>query len=416
MEHDEDEPAYVSPTIRTLREQASQFAQQYVVPRVPTLETGETDRYLIGLIAERGWLGLTIPAEYGGGREDYGGGHLAKTIMLEELAYRSAAVATAVQASILGTAKILHFGNSEQKRRWLPAVAQGQSLPTIAVTDPAVGGYVLGMGGRAERRGGGWVINASKAFIGNSHIGTLHGVVVPTPGKQARKARSRALSAFLVEADQPGVSLGDWYPSLGLRGFSFGMIDLKECRVPDEALLGQVGDGMAVAYSSSVLYGRLNLAAVAFGLQRAIVDEAVAFSLGREIDGQPLTRLGTIKDSLGEMASRLRTSRTVLYDAAHRLDQGLPCDADLLNANLTTTELAVASADSAMRILAAHALLAGHPVGRYLTDAYCLLPPAGTSHIQRARLADMLTGADKHKQWSTRFANPVPAGELAGVS
>lgn len=412
---EDDEPTYVSPAIRRLREQTRLFAQQYVVPRVPTLETGETDRHLIKMIATRGWLGLTIPAEYGGGREEYGGGHLAKTIMLEELAYHSAAVAAAAQASILGAAKIVHFGNGDQQRRWLPAIAQGESLPTIAVTDPAVGGYVLGMGGSAERRGGGWVINAAKAFVGNSHVGDLHGLVVPTPGRQARKARSRsrALSAFLIEADRTGVHLGESQPGLGLRGFSFGKIDFRDCRVPDEALLGEVGDGMAVAYSSSVLYGRLNLAAVAFGLHRAIAAAAVEFSLGRKIDGEPLTRLGTIKASLGDMASRLHASRTVLYEAAYRLDQALPCDQDLLAANLQTTEMAVASADAAMRILAGHALLDGHAVGRYLNDAYCLLPPAGTSDIQRARLADKITGVDKHEQWSVRFANPVAAPVLA---
>jgi alkylation response protein AidB-like acyl-CoA dehydrogenase len=410
-----EEPPYVTAPIAALRREAAQFAEHRVRPAIAVLETGAVDRDLIGQIARHGWLALTIPAQYGGASEEYGGGHLAKTIVLEELARANAGVGAAAQASILGIAKILHFGNDEQKRRWLPAVATGNVLPTIAVTDPAAGSAVLSMGGSAERRGGDWLINASKAYIGNAAVGHVHGVVVPTGGRQAKQSRFRSLSAFLIEADRPGIRLLP-KENFGLKGFSFDAMEFIDCRVPAEALLGEVGDGLAVAYSSSLLYGRLNLAAVSLGLHRAIVEAAVEFSLGRELGGAPLTRIDIVKAGLGQMASRLMTARTVVYDAAHLLDLGMPCDAELINAKLISAEGAVAAASAAMTILAGRALQDRHPVARFLADAYTLLPPAGTPEIQELRLAEALTGQNTHEQWSVRFANPVPARSLAAVS
>jgi alkylation response protein AidB-like acyl-CoA dehydrogenase len=148
------------------------------------------------LIARQGWIGVTISDRYGG----MGMGHLAKTVIIEELARVSGAM---VQASQLGVAKIVHFGTEEQKKRWLPAIASGDCLPTIAVTEPDSGGHVLGMTSSAIRDGDDYLLNGRKVFVGNSHVGDLHGVVVRTgPG-------SKGLSAFLVESGRPGFP---WVP------------------------------------------------------------------------------------------------------------------------------------------------------------------------------------------------------------
>lgn len=410
-----DEPPYVTAPIIALRQEATRFAEEQVRPAIPILEAGQVDHDLIGQIARRGWLALTIPAQYGGGCEDYGGGHLARTVMLEELARVNAGVGAAAQASILGVGKILHFGSDEQKRRWLPDVAAGKVLPTIAVTDPAAGSDILAMGGTAAHRGSDWLITALKAYVGNAAVGHLHGVVVRTGGRQARKSRFKSLSAFLIEADRPGIQLQS-RESFGLRGFSFDMLNFTDCRVPAEALLGEVGDGLAVAHSSSIVYGRLNLAAVSLGLHRAIVESTVEFCLGRMLNGEPLTRIDTVKAGLGQMASRLMTARTIVYDAAHLLDLGRPCDAELINAKLVSAQAAVDAANAAMGILAGRALQDRHPVARYLADAHTLMPPAGTPEIQKLRLAEALTGQNQHEQWSARFAYTAPARTLIAAS
>jgi alkylation response protein AidB-like acyl-CoA dehydrogenase len=305
-----------------------------------------------------------------------------------------------VQASQLGVAKIVHFGNEKQKETWLPAIAAGRCLPTIAVTEPESGGHVLGMTATAERDGDDYILNGRKVFVGNSHVGDLHGVVVRTgPG-------SKGLSAFLVESDRPGFSLGADKTAMGLHGFSFGELIFDNCRVPAENLLGAEGDGLAVAYSSSILYGRPNLTAVSLGIHRALVEETAEFSTTQYRYGKPLSDLPTIKQKLGQMQSQLMTAQLAAYHAAHLLDRGLPCDAELMNAKLINVEYALDSARTAMEVHAACGLYTDRPVERYLRDALHIFAPAGTSDVQRIRLAEVALGTSKG-QWSQRLAAQV---------
>lgn len=382
-----------------LREQVRRFALERVAPRVDQMEKArQLDRELSGLIAEQGWIGVTIPTEYGG----MGAGHVAKTIIIEELARVSGAMGAMVQASQLGVAKILHFGSDEQKHAWLPLIAAGRCLPTIAVTEAGSGGHVLGMSSRATRDGKDYILNGAKVFVGNSHIGHLHGVVARSgTGK-------RGLTAFLVESDRPGVRLEPLEPTLGLSGFGFGTIVFDNCRVPAENRLGEDGEGMDIAYSSSTLYGRPNLAAVALGIHRAVMEDTVAYSTNRELYGKPMSTISTVAAKIGDMQSRLMTARLALYHATHLLDRGLACDPELMNAKLVNYEYAIASANAAMEILAARALHVSHRIERYLRDIHHIYAPAGTSDIQRLRLAEHAAGAG-HEQWSVKLKDRIQA-------
>ena len=382
-----------------LRLDVRAFAETEVRPRVPAMEESRSVQHeLSRLIARQGWLGVTIDQEHGG----MGLGHLAKTIIIEELSRVSGAMGAMVQASQLGVAKIVHFGDDRQKKTWLPEVAKGDCLPTIAVTEPESGGHVLGMTTSAVRDGDEYVLNGRKVFVGNSHVGDLHGVVVRTgPG-------SKGLSAFLVEADRPGFSLGPHRPAMGLHGFSFGELVFDDCRVPATNRLGQEGDGLPVAYSSSILYGRANLTAVSLGIHQALMDETTAFVSAQHRYGESLSELPTVKMKLGQMQSRLMTARLLAYHAVDRLDRGLPCDADLMNAKLVNVESAMDSARAAMEIHAACGLFPDRPIERYLRDAYHIFAPAGTSDVQLLRLSEMALGTDKG-QWSEKFAAPERA-------
>ncbi|WP_127354889.1 acyl-CoA dehydrogenase family protein [Actinacidiphila soli] len=380
-----------------LREEVRTFAESEVRPRIPEMEaTRSVQHELSRLIARQGWIGVTIGREYGG----MGLGHLAKTIIIEELSRVSGAMGAMVQASQLGVAKIVHFGNVEQKDTWLPAIASGDCLPTIAVTEAEAGGHVLGMTASAVRDGDDYLLNGSKVYVGNSHVGDLHGVVVRTgPG-------SRGLSAFLVESDRPGFSLGPQQPAMGLHGFSFGELIFDNCRVPASNLLGAEGDGLPVAYSSSVLYGRANLTAVSLGIHQAILEETTAFSIARQRYGKPLHEVPSIKLKLGQIQSRLMTARLAAYHAVHLLDNGLPCDAELMNAKLVNVESALDSARNAMEIHAACGLFTDRPVERFLRDAHHIFAPAGTSDVQLLRLGEVALGTSKG-QWSERLADLV---------
>ncbi|HEY1823347.1 MAG TPA: acyl-CoA dehydrogenase family protein [Trebonia sp.] len=395
-----------------LREQVREFAESSVRPLIPEMEAAKTVQHTLSrLIARQGWIGVTIGREYGG----MGLGHLAKTIIIEELSRVSGAMGAMVQASQLGVAKILHFGNETQKKDWLPAIANGYCLPTIAVTEPDSGGFVLGMEATAERDGDDYVLNGRKIYIGNSHVGDVHGVVVRTG------SGSRGLSAFLVESDRPGLALASHKQAMGLHGFSFGELVFSGCRVPAANRLGAEGDGLAVAYSSSVLYGRANLAAVSLGIHQAIVDETVAFASGRQRHGKPIADMPTLKLKLGQMQSRLMTARLAVYHATHLLDSGEACDPELINAKLINVEYALDSARNAMEIHSAAGLFTGRPIERYLRDAFHIFAPAGTSDIQLLRLGETALGTAKGS-WSRRFAATSAASaaeiraELAGLA
>ncbi|MEW1550492.1 acyl-CoA dehydrogenase family protein [Streptomyces tsukubensis] len=390
---------------RDLRRAVAEFARDRVAPRITRMEaTGEVEHGLVTEMARRGWIGVTIPAAHGG----MGLGHEAKTLVIEELSRVSGAMGAAAQASMLGVAKILHFGTGEQHRQWLPAIAAGACLPTIAVTEKASGGEVLSMKATGRRKGAQWVLTGRKTFIGNSHLGHLHGVVVRTG---TARDRSRRLTAFLVEHDRKGVTLAPHPPYLGLRGFSFGEVILDHVTVPDSNRIGEVGEGLDVAYSSSVLYGRLNLAAVALGIHDATRAQATSYASGRP----RIAAHSTVRNRLGEIDALLRTSRLAVYHAARRLDGGLPCDADLLTAKYSAVEGVQRATALGMRIHGAAGLSAGLPMERYHRDAQCLEPPAGTADIQLHRLAEDLLSPGRHPQWSARFARPLtpPPAALA---
>ncbi|MFD0557641.1 alkylation response protein AidB-like acyl-CoA dehydrogenase [Stackebrandtia endophytica] len=387
-----------------LRNQVREFAETEVRGRVAEMEESRTVHHeLSRLIARQGWIGATIDTEHGG----MGAGHLAKTIIIEELSRVSGAMGAMVQASQLGVAKIVHFGDDEQKKTWLPRIASGDCLPTIAVTEPDSGGHVLGMTAEAVRDGDDYVLNGSKVFVGNSHVGDLHGVIVRTG------EGSKGLTAFLVEADRPGFSLNPQKPSMGLHGFSFGELVFDDCRIPASNRLGEEGDGLPVAYSSSILYGRSNLTAVSLGIHQAIVDETAAYVQSRHLYGKPLYELNNIKLKLGEMTSRLMTGRLLAYHAVHLLDSGQPCDTELMNAKYYNVESALDSARNAMEIHAGAGLFTDKPIERYLRDAHHIFAPAGTSDVQLTRLAETTLGQTKG-QWSQQLAHLVQTDDTRG--
>ncbi|MBC9715801.1 acyl-CoA dehydrogenase family protein [Streptomyces sp. TRM66268-LWL] len=384
-----------------LREHVRGFAESEIRPRIAAMETARTVQHELSReIARQGWIGVTVPAAYGGMEA----GHLAKTVIIEELSRVSAAMGAMAQASQLGVAKILHYGNEVQQKTWLPAIAAGECLPTIAVTEHGSGGHVLGMSATAVRDGDDYVLDGRKVYVGNSHVGDLHGVVVRTgPG-------SGGLTAFLVEGDRPGCTVAAEQPTLGLHGFSFGELVFDNCRVPAANRLGEEGDGLAVAYASSVLYGRANLTAVSLGIHQALVEETSRFCTERERYGKPLYALPNIKIKLGQMQSRLMTARLTAYHAVHLLDQGLPCDVELMNAKVVNVETALDSARDAMEIHAAAGLFTDRPIERFLRDAHHMYAPAGTSDVQHLRLAEHALGVAKGSWSSVHAVEPRCAG------
>ncbi|MFC8567511.1 acyl-CoA dehydrogenase family protein [Streptomyces sp. NPDC057245] len=382
-----------------LWQEADAFATEHVTPRATRMEAapGKVERKVAGLMAARGWFAVTVPAVFGG----LGAGHVAKTVLVHRIARVSAAAAAILQATLIPVGALLHFATYEQKGRWLPRVADGSLLLSIAVTEPLAGGHIGGIETTAERVGNEWVITGSKIHIGNSHLAGVHLVVARTA--KTGVSTSQALTAFMVEADRPGLSVPDHRPGLGLHGFSAGRLDLDHVRVPADNVVGEVGQGLAVAQSSSILYGRPNLAAVSLGIHEAVVDTTTSRLKTRPRYRGALSDLPVLRDRVGGMEARLRAGRILAYQSVHLLDQGLPCDADLINAKYLGHQWAMHSAQDAMELHGAHALDRDYVLQRLWRDIQHTYPPAGTGEVQRIRLADAAFDED-HIQWSEHLA------------
>lgn len=392
---------YLTDNHLSLLKKAQEFGREVIAPRVPDMEARgtHTDRELPRLMGDLGWCGVIIGAEYGGMGLD----HLSKTILVSETSYFSGAAGGILQASLIPTVAILYLGSEEQKQLWLPQIARGL-WATIAVTEPDSGSHVLGMDGTARRKGRHWIINARKCFIGNSGIAGLHVVIVRTghPGEP------RSLSAFLVEAERDGIEVIQ--PALvGMHGFTCGIVQMRDVHVPDSHLLGQVGDGLAAAYTASVVCGRPNLAATALGLHRRAMDETLAFLRGRRRKTgkrhratQALSEHPVVKYRLADMTSRLMAAERLAFDAVNLLDQGHPCDPELVQSKLFNNQAAGETLRDASSLHGGYATRADHPITRLLRDIQHVGAPAGPDDVQRHRLTEKALGTGR-RQWSEDF-------------
>ncbi|MVO90228.1 acyl-CoA dehydrogenase [Streptomyces sp. p1417] len=382
-----------------LWQEADAFAAEHLAPLAASMEAapGKVERGAAELMAARGWFAVTVPAAFGG----LDAGHVAKTVLVHRIACVSAAAAAILQATLIPVGALLHFATDEQKERWLPRVADGSLLLTIAVTEPRTGGHIGGIETTANRKGKTWVITGSKVHIGNSHLAGAHLVIARTAKPGVRT--SKALTAFMVVADRPGLTVAEHRPGLGLHGFSAGRLELDQVRVPADNVVGEVGGGLSVAQSSSILYGRPNLAAVSLGIHEAAVDLTTDRLKNRARYQGTLSDLPVLRDRVGEMEARLRAGRNLLYQSVHLLDQGLPCDTDLINAKYQGHRWAMQSVQDAMELHGAHALEGGYLLQRLWRDIPYTYPPAGTGEFQRIRLADAAFDEDP-VQWSERLA------------
>ncbi|MGW2911267.1 acyl-CoA dehydrogenase family protein [Streptomyces asoensis] len=399
---------FLTPAHHALWEDADDFAAAEVLPLVDRMESqpSRVDRTTARLLAGRRWFGVTVPTAFGGMHA----GHVAKTILIHRLARVSGAAAAILQAGLIPVAALLHYGTPDQHTALLPAVADGSLLMSIAVTEPDQGGHIGAMTTSAEWDGTTWLLSGIKVHVGNSHLAHQHIVVARTAPPGTRT--SKALTAFLVAADQKGVHVHRYTSRLGLHGFSFGTITFDRVRIPPHHILGEVGQGFDVAQSSSILYGRPNLAAVSLGLHEAALTLTTQYVSSRPRHGKTVADLAVIRNRLGQMNARLLMAQILAYHAADMLDHGLPCDAELCAAKGLGHELAAETSRDAMELHGANALTEGRPLERVWRDMQTTYAPAGTGEVQRIRLAQALLHEHghpdhhtPHTQWSARHAH-----------
>lgn len=370
-----------------LKKEVKDLAEKEVSPKIEEME--KTDSVPLGLLkrlGESGYTSVLVPREYAEGVPHAGLGHVARMIILEEIATISPALSQTLQIHHLGGAPLIYFGSEEQKRRWLPALAKGESIATLAMTEPYGGSDPIGaIRTTAEREGDEYVLNGVKVWITNAHIADVIGVVAKTG--EGRKG----LSLFMVEKGTEGFSHGEVNRCLGLRGCNIGGIVLKDCRVPKENLVGNEGDGLKIALHAVSNVGRPGVAATALGIIRRCLEEGFKYAGRRRLYGKPILELQAIQWHLTDMYVDYEASRWLLYYSAWLRDQGERADGENAATKYFATEAALRCARRLIDIYGGWGNATDQIPQRLLRDAVPLIAAAGTNEIMRLVMMRTLT-------------------------
>ncbi len=361
-----------------LRKSIREWAEKEIPPYMAAMEeTGEFPVELIKPMADMGINGVITPQEYGGTAM----GHLARVIVLEELGRVCPAIPMAMQVHHMCTYALDLFGTDEQKKKYLPRLATGETLGVLAVTDPSGGSDLAGMQTSAKLEGDKYILNGRKCFITNAHVSDTWVVIARTG--EGRKG----LSAFIIEKDFPGAKPGRKEDKVGLRGANTGELVFQDCEVPAENLLGGEGDGMTVALRGIVECGRPGMASVGLGILNAALEEAVKFANERIAYGQPISRLQQIQVYLAEIYSNLELARLATYRVGWMVDQGMRVEAESALAKSFACEAAARSARRAIEVHGSYGIMREYAVQRLLRDAVVTIPAGGTGEIAKIVLS-----------------------------
>ncbi len=356
------------------RQASKEFAETHVAPKVKEMEeTGDPSEEVIKSLAEAEMMALTVPAEYGG----LGLGYTARLIALEEISRVSVATAMMLQIFGLGIEAIVKFGSDEQKEKYLPALAKGERLATVAVTESGGGSDPKSCRTSYEKDGDDYVITGRKCFITNSHVADTI-VVMAVDAENAD-----AFSTFIIEKGMEGFKPTHVEHKVGMRGCNTGEMSFEGCRVPKENLLGEEGKGMRVAMASISEVGRGGMIGTALGLQAACLDVSVKFANERILYGKPISKLQTIQNKIADMKIDLEAGRLLGYRATSMQDQGMRAGNEFAVAKYFTTEAAQKAAKVASDIHGGYGCMEEYDVTRYYRDAIVLGPSAGTSDIMK---------------------------------
>jgi alkylation response protein AidB-like acyl-CoA dehydrogenase len=364
-------------TIRTM-------VVERVAPRAAEIdEQAEYPRDLRELFAEHDLFGLPFDTEHGG----TGTGTLMLNIAIEEVAKACASSALMLMIQELGTLPIKLFGTDEQKQRFLPRCAAGDWTPAFALSEPDAGSDPGGMRTRGRREGTEWVIDGTKNWITNLGVADFYMVFAVT---DTAAGHSHGISAFVVEADRPGFSVGKLEHKMGIRGSPTGQPIFDGVRVPEENLIGAENEGFKVAMST-LDRSRLGVAAQAVGIAQGATDYAAAYAKERRQFGKPIASFQGIQFKLADMEARTAAARELLYRACAKVDAG---ERDMgkysAMAKLVASDNAMWVTTEAVQVLGGYGYVSEYPVERMMRDAKITQIYEGTNEIQRLVIARSL--------------------------
>jgi alkylation response protein AidB-like acyl-CoA dehydrogenase len=373
------------PEFLDFRETIRKMVTERVAPRAAEIDaTAEYPRDLRELFASHDLFGLPFDAEHGG----TGTGTLMLNIAVEEVARACASSALMLMIQELGTLPINLFGTEEQKQRFLPRCAAGEWTPAFALSEPDAGSDPGGMRTRAVRDGDEWLIDGTKNWITNLGVADFYVVFCVT---DPEAGRSHGISAFIVEADRPGFSVGKLEHKMGIRGSPTGQPIFDGVRVPQENLIGAVDEGFRVAMGT-LDRSRLGVAAQAVGISQGATDYAAAYAAERRQFGKPIASFQGIQFKLAEMETRTAAARELLYRACAKVDGGEPDLGKYSSmAKLFASDTAMWVTTEAVQVLGGYGYVNEYPVERMMRDAKITQIYEGTNEIQRLVIARTMT-------------------------
>jgi isovaleryl-CoA dehydrogenase len=363
-------------TADMLRNSVRAFSDDIIAPRADEIDrSNQFPRELWPRFGELGLLGITVEEEYGGA----GLGYLEHCVAMEEVSRGSASVGLSYGAhSNLAVNQLRRNGNDAQKKKYLPKLISGEHVGALAMSEPEAGSDVVGMRTRADKKGECYVLNGSKMWITNGPSADTLIVYAKTD----TAAGPRGISAFIIEKGMKGFSTAQKLDKLGMRGSDTCELVFQDCEVPEENVVGKVGEGVKILMSG-LDYERAVLAAGPLGIMQACLDVAIPYVHERKQFGQPIGSFQLVQAKIADMYVTLNAARAYVYTVAKACDQGKTTREDAAGAILFAAEKATQVALDAVQLLGGNGYINEFPTGRLLRDAKLYEIGAGTSEIRR---------------------------------
>jgi hypothetical protein len=370
---------------RLIRETARDFTDNEIVPVARDNDRNEKfDTELVQKMADMGFLGAIVSEEYGGRGLDY----RTYSLIVEEIGRgdSSARTVVSVQTSLV-CSSIERWGTEEQKHEWLPKLCSGEALGCFGLTEPSSGSDAASLKTRATKVDGGWKLNGQKQWISMGNYAKLALIFAQTDPEKGH----RGLACFLVPTDSDGFSSGEIHGKLGLKASDTAELSLSDVEVPDEAMLGEIGDGFKVAMSA-LDSGRYSVASGCVGISQGCVNASVQYAKEREQFGRPIGAFQLVQAMIADMVVDTEAARGLVWKAGWLKDTGKPSTTETSIAKLFATEAAVRNANLAIQVHGGAGYVDDHPVERYLRDARVATLYEGTTQIQKLIIGRAATG------------------------
>jgi butyryl-CoA dehydrogenase len=367
-----------------MRKTIADFAEKEIRPYAREIdEKGTFPDEIIKKAAAFNLLGLSIPQAYGGVGVDT----ISFGLCLAEIGKVCMGTAlTLVAHNALAANHIALFGTEEQKRKWLPSMANGTKLGAWALTEPSAGSDLLALGTSAVREKNGWRLNGSKCFITNGSKADVVIVMAVTPEGKDEKKKGKCISAFIIEPGTSGFEVGAIEDKVCARGADMAELFFNDCLVPKENLLGQMGEALP-AIQECLATERIMIAAILTGGAEQAYSESLEYAKQRVQFGKPIAQFQSVYSTLVGMATNIEASKLLWYRAAQFRDAGQPYRREAAMAKLYATEIAQKITSEAVQVHGGLGLMKEYPVERYWRDALWGEFAGGTSNIQKLEIA-----------------------------